>query len=140
MSVANSFESIFDPFFLKAFRLRTTGADVAEEEYDLMMNLSETQNAYKLEAEIPGATKDMVKIDAEEHFLRIYGELPRPTDEEGEKRWIVERSYGKFDRKIRLPRNAEMDKINAKVENGLLSLTIPKAAVEKSLAKSINIQ
>lgn len=135
MSLA-PFETLFDPFLLKTFRLPAE----ANAEYDLMMNLIENEQEYRLEAEVPGCTKEMIKIESEEHFLRIFGELTKPKEDPNEKHWITERSYGKFDRKVRLPRNADMENISATCENGILKLTIPKTKVEKPLTRAINIQ
>ncbi|PON55733.1 Small heat shock protein HSP [Trema orientale] len=51
----------------------------------------------------------------------------------------VERSSGKFQRRFRLPENAKMDKIMASMENGVLTVTVPKAEVKKPDIKAIEI-
>lgn len=132
-----TFDSLFDPFFIKSFGLRTPEL---EEGFDLCMNLTETAKEYKLEVEIPGVEKSEVKIEVEEHFLRVLGEVKKPEEEQGEKHLIIERSYGRFDRKIRLPRNADMENVKASFLNGLLKICIPKHDVSKIPAKQIQIE
>ncbi|CAI0438498.1 unnamed protein product [Linum tenue] len=75
--------------------------------------------------------KEDVKIEVEENrVLRISGE-----------KWHrAERAAGKFWRQFRLPGNADLEKVNAKLENGVLTITVPKVAEEKKKqAKVIDI-
>ncbi|KAI7726615.1 hypothetical protein M8C21_025189, partial [Ambrosia artemisiifolia] len=51
----------------------------------------------------------------------------------------VERSIGKFTRRFRLPENAKMDQVKAAMENGVLTITVPKEEVKKPDVKSIQI-
>ncbi|PWA35587.1 HSP20-like chaperone [Artemisia annua] len=67
-------------------------------------------------------------------------ETPEAHKEDKNDKWHrVERSNGKFTRRFRLPENAKMDQIKAGMENGVLTITVPKEEVKKPDVKSIQI-
>ncbi|ERN12016.1 16.9 kDa class I heat shock protein 2 [Amborella trichopoda] len=100
----------------------------------------ETDNAHIIKADLPGLNKEDVKVELEEgSVLRISGERKKEVEEENEKWHRVERSHGKFVRRFRLPNNAKVDEVNATMENGVLTVTIPKGEVRKPVVKSIEV-
>ncbi len=99
------------------------------------VDVLEEENAYVIEAELPGYTEEDVNIHVEKHVLHISSEKSN-TEKEG--KWHVkERSYIKFDRSFSLPEGIDEDKIEAQFENGVLKITLPKSPVEQP--KKINI-
>ena len=72
-------------------------------------------------------------------MLQISGERNVEKQEKKNKWHRVERSSGKFLRKFRLPENAKMDQVKACMENGVLTVTVPKAEVNKPDVKTIEI-
>ena len=91
--------------------------------------------------DIPGLKKEEVKVEVDENrVLHISGE--RNVEKEGDKdKWHrVERCRGKFLRKFKLPENAKVDEIKASMDNGVLTVTVPKQEVKKPEKKLIQIE
>ncbi|PRQ34284.1 putative small heat shock protein HSP20 [Rosa chinensis] len=101
----------------------------------------ETPEAHVFKADIPGLTKEEIKVEVEDdRVLQISGERKIENKEDKNGTWHrVERSSGKFSRRFRLPENAKMDEIKAAMENGVLSVTVPKAEVKRPDVKAIQI-
>ncbi|KAM0948351.1 putative small heat shock protein HSP20 [Dioscorea sansibarensis] len=100
----------------------------------------ETPEAHVFKADLPGLKKEEVKVEVEEgRVLQISGERSKEQDEKNDKWHRVERSSGKFLRRFRLPDNAKVDQVKAAMENGVLTVTVPKEEVKKPETKSIEI-
>ncbi|KAA8539651.1 hypothetical protein F0562_026343 [Nyssa sinensis] len=92
----------------------------------------ETPEAHIFRAELPGLRKDEVKVEVEDcGVLQISGERNREQEEKNDKWHRVERSCGKFLRRFRLPENVKMDQVKASLENGVLTVTVPKEEERK---------
>ncbi|XP_021278032.1 18.1 kDa class I heat shock protein-like [Herrania umbratica] len=100
----------------------------------------ETPEAHVFKADLPGLKKEEVKVEVEEgRVLQISGERSTEQEEKNDKWHRVERSSGKFLRKFRLPENAKMDLIKASMEDGVLTVTVPKEEEKKPEVKAIEI-
>nr|WLR90813.1 HSP17.6C [Selenicereus monacanthus] len=99
----------------------------------------ETPEAHVFKADLPGLRKEEVKVEVEDGtVLQISGERSKEQEEKTDTWHRVERSSGKFLRRFRLPENAKMEEIKASMENGVLTVTVPKEG-RKPQVRSIQI-
>ena len=87
----------------------------------------EDQDSVKIIVELPGLTPDDVKLSLENNLLSIRGEKKQHAEERTERVHRYERSYGAFERSFALPTTVDSDKVSASFENGILTVTLPKA-------------
>lgn len=101
------------------------------------VDLSEDQTNYYVAFEIPGMPKDAVKIQVENGLLKVSGEKKAPEMQEGLTYHRSERLYGNFERTFKLGDRINVEKINAAFQDGILTITLPKA--EKAMPREIKI-
>ena len=122
----NWMPEVFNDFFDTDFMTRTKATAPA-------INVKETEKDYTVEVAAPGMTKDdfSIKIDPENQLI-VSMEKKTENDEKDKKGKYLRRefSYSRFQQIMVLPENVEKDKIDAKVENGVLTIDIPKKVVE----------
>ncbi|OVA09896.1 Alpha crystallin/Hsp20 domain [Macleaya cordata] len=100
----------------------------------------ETPEAHVFTADVPGLKKEEVKVEVEEgRVLQISGERNKEKEEKNDQWHRVERSSGKFLRRFRLPENAKVNEVKASMENGVLTVTVPKVEVKNPEVKAIDI-
>eukprot|EP00253_Pinus_taeda_P030380 PITA_30380 len=100
----------------------------------------ETSDAHIFNADLPGLKKEEVKIKVEDgRVLQISGERKEEEAQKNDKWHRIERSHGKFFRRFRLPENAKIEEVKATMENGVLTITVPKQLETKPVVKAIQI-
>ncbi len=104
------------------------------------MDIFETDKGYEIEAEIPGMKKEDIEVNIADRVLTIKGEKVDERKEDKKGARILERSYGVFERSFTLPEDADADKIEAKYDNGVLKLFIPKRPESKSKKVKIEVK
>jgi len=95
------------------------------------VDIYETEDAYVLEAELPGFTREEVEIELVEHRLTLRGERKRPSDVKEEQYRRHERAYGHFERSFLLPALIDRDHVTAEMHLGVLTLRLPKSEMAK---------
>jgi HSP20 family protein len=95
------------------------------------IDLLETKDAYVVRAELAGVDRANIDITFEKNILTISGQKPSMVDGRDEeiRVFAAERVSGSFSRSLRMPEHIDGDKIEAEHKDGLLTVTIPKAAV-----------
>lgn len=132
-SLQNEFDRLFDGFW--TLRNDESGDAV----WTPRVDLSETAEAYKVEIDVPGMKRDDININFHDHTLSISGERQaESTDEQTGEYVRIERSHGSFYRSFTLPKSVDSNKIDARYEDGVLTVTIPKA--EDSKPKRIDVR
>lgn len=101
--------------------------------------VTETDGAYKIALEMPGLDENAVSVSLREDVLTISAEKTEEMKEEGENRHIAERSYGFCTRSFRLPADADAGAIAAILKNGVLTITVPRAAPAKEATRTIPV-
>ncbi|KAF7803417.1 17.3 kDa class I heat shock protein-like [Senna tora] len=133
--------NVFDPFSLdvwdpfKDFPFPSSLSTSSPENHAFVnarVDWKETPEAHVLKADLPGLKKEEVKVEIEDdRVLQISGERNVEKEDKNDKWHRVERSSGKFMRRFRLPENAKMDQVKASMENGVLTVTVPKEEIKK---------
>jgi len=103
------------------------------------VNEKEDEKAYYMEVDLPGVKKDNIKVEIKDNLLTISGERKFKKEEKDKGYIRTESFFGKFERRFTLPNDANIENIEAKVEDGVLHLTIPKIE-EKENVKKIEIK
>ena len=101
------------------------------------VDVFEDKDHVRIMVEVPGVNPDDIKISLEQQTLTISGEKKQVSEEKTERVHRYERTYGSFTRRFTLPATVDAEKIEAKAEQGVLVLTIPKS--EKARPRQIPI-
>lgn len=107
-------------------------------EWTPSLDVSETKNNIVVKAEAPGVDPKDIDISLTGDVLTIKGEKKQEKEEKDQNYHRVERSYGVFERSVRLPQEVQSDKIEASYKNGILKITLPKS--EEANKKEIKIK
>ena len=96
------------------------------------VNITENEKEFKIEMAAPGLERKDFKVEVENGMLCISSEKEEESKEEKKNYTRREYSYNSFSRSFTLPDNSSPDKIDAKYENGVLNITLPKKEVAVS--------
>jgi HSP20 family protein len=102
------------------------------------VDISEGKDEFVVKVELPGVSRNDVKITLQENVLTISGEKKHESESRDRNYHRVERSYGSFSRSFRMPSLVKGDKIDAHYKDGILTINLPKA--EEAKSKEIEIK
>ena len=119
----NGFERFFDSF--SRFEHRSPNVDIGEDE-----------KSFVLKVDLPGVKKEDVSVTVEDDFLTISSEINKEDKQSEDLNIYEERFQGRYNRSFKIPNTINTDGINSRLEDGVLTLNLPK----KESAKSIDIK
>lgn len=124
-----SFDSIFPEYVLEK---ETKGLTIP-------VDIKEFENEYKIKIEVPGIKKENINIELQKNHLFISAEKKEEIEEKNKKYHKTEFAYGNYSRNIYFPKAIDIEKANAKLDNGILNLDLPKLEKEEEIKKQIEI-
>lgn len=133
-----SMERMLSNFFDDAARALRPTADTATGL--LALDVVETDTAYTVTTALPGVKAENINVSLNDGVLTVTAEIPQRVSEQkdGERVLLRERTWGKFSRTLRLPNVIDGDNVEATYEDGLLTLTLPKA--QHALPRTIPVK
>ena len=99
------------------------------------MDVTETDKAYEIAAELPGMSDKNVEVKLADGVLTIKGEKQEEKEEKKKDYYLHERNFGSFQRAFQVPDGVDADKIEASFKNGVLTVTLPKSAQAQKTAR-----
>jgi len=124
--------------FFKQFEMETEPKEVFD--FTPAVNTREDADAYYIDVDLPGVKKEDVEISIDKNILTIKGERKVRNEVKEDDYYRIESAYGTFARSFTLPEKVDTENIEAKTENGVLEIVIPKLKVEKDTTKKIEIK
>lgn len=118
--------------------IRSTTTPQLTSDWYPVCDVRESETEFTVRAELPGVTKENVKINMIENTLVLRGEKKQETEEKKGNWHHVERTYGMFERTFTLPAHVLAEKIKARFLDGVLEVIIPKA--EEARPREIRIE
>jgi len=130
-AIQNRMNSLFDEFF-------HDDEEPNVSRWAPRVDVVELEDKFEFSAELPGLTKDDVKVEMNNNVLSISGEKKYEHEKKERNLHLIERGYGNFRRSFQLPSHADPIKIDAEFSNGVLKVVLPK--VEEAKPKQIDIK
>ena len=110
------------------------------DDFSPRMDVTDNENSIIIKAEVPGVEKKDINISIKDNVLAIEGEKKDEVVDEKANYYRSERVFGTFKRQFQLPDEVEAEKVDAKYENGILTIDLKKKEVVKPEAKVIKVK
>ena len=104
------------------------------------VNVSETDKEIEITAELPGVEENQIDVNLVGDMLTIKAEKKSEEEKTDKDYHVVERSYGKFERSMRLPCEVDAKEVKADFKNGVLTVKLPKSPEVKAKTQKITVQ
>jgi len=104
-----------------------------------LLDATESESAYVVTVDLPGISRENIKIGFDRGVLSVTGTRESATEQaNGDRFYVRERAFGTFTRSVRFARDVDSEKIEAKLDHGVLTITVPKAAT--ALPRQIEVK
>lgn len=104
------------------------------------VNVSESNGEIEVTAELPGVEEKQIDVSLADDMLTIKAEKKSETERKDKDYHLIERSYGSFERSLRLPCEVVADKVDATFKNGVLTVVLAKSPEAKSKVRKIAVK
>jgi HSP20 family protein len=129
-------DDLFEDFFREFFTAPETGVGLLEPAAEVAV--SDGDVIVKLE--VPGVEKDQLHVSVTEDEVTVRGETRKETEEKKKSYYRQEIRYGAFQRTMPLPADVDPAKANAELKDGILKITLPKAAQAKARRVDVSVR
>ncbi len=129
-------DRLFDDFFSPS---RLSGLGMGKFDFRPALDISENDSELSVRAELPGVDENDVEISLDRDVLTIRGEKREERRDDREHQRMIERSYGSFERTVRLPFEPDEAEVKAEFKNGVLTVTAKKPPELSKPSKRIPI-
>ncbi len=138
-SLQREIDHLFDDFS----RVMPAFAGSDEGFMPVSLDVAETDNAFEVTAELPGASPENIEVSLKDDMLTIKAEKKAEKEDKKKNYHLHERSYGMFQRSFMLPAGVDASKVDARFDKGILKISLPKlpeaeAKVRKIAVKTAN--
>jgi len=130
---------MFDDFF-RGLDLPPFDSRRNTETFIPSIDIREDEKAVVVKAELPGMDEKDIEVNLADNGLTIRGEKKDEKEEKGKGYWHREASYGAFSRFIPLPEGLDMEKVDARFKNGVLTVTLARQEGATAKGKKISIK
>ena len=139
LNVEREFNKLFNTFNRRyGFDDSSTNEELENAVWSPLTDISENKDQYILKMDLPGVSKENLKLSFHDGELIISGERKQEKEDKDSKYHRIERTYGKYYRSFTLPQTIQADKINAEFKDGQLTITVPKS--EEAKPKELEIK
>jgi HSP20 family protein len=138
-SLQQEINRLFDDFFGEPSAVMPSSAR-SRSLFSPATDIVESENGYKVRAELPGMDDDDIEVTVNDNYLTIKGEKKESKDDKGDHYVRRERYYGSYQRTIALPETADADKVHAEFRKGVLTVEIPKKAEAVKPSRKVEVK
>ena len=139
LNIEREFNKLFNTFNQRfGFDDSTMNEELENAVWSPLTDISENKDQYILKLDLPGVSKENLKLNFHDGELIISGERKQEKEDKDSKYHRIERTYGKYYRSFTLPQTIQADKINAEFKDGQLTITVPKS--EEAKPKELEIK
>jgi HSP20 family protein len=134
-------DEVFDRWLSDWFPFRTFRFEPAlDVDWKPAIDVIDKVDHILVKANLPGIKKEDIDVSVTDDTLTLKGKMERSDEEKGESYYRSERVSGSFGRVFRLPTEVDNEKVKAKLENGILELTLPKKEPKKTSEIQIEVK
>lgn len=101
---------------------------------------SSDEGAYRISMELPGVAEEDIDLSVHDGFVTVKGEKSEQREDSGDTWYFSERQYGAFSRSFRLPADADGDKVEAHLKDGVLNVIVPRRSGDSARGRKVEIK